>query len=85
MNRLSELMIARRDLLKGGGALLVTMNVPAAALLDSSKSEARAVTRELNPAALDTWLAIDGNGIVTGSCSWRKHLQNWKYISLIST
>ena len=66
MNRLSELMIARRDLLKGGGALLVTMNVPAAALLGLSKAEARAVARKLNPAALDTWLAIDGNGIVTG-------------------
>ncbi|MCZ6774107.1 MAG: molybdopterin-dependent oxidoreductase [Proteobacteria bacterium] len=66
MNRLSELMIARRDLLKGSGALLVTMNVPAAALLGSSKVEARAVTRKLNPAQLDTWLAIDGNGIVTG-------------------
>ena len=50
MNRLSELKIARRDLLKGSGALLVTMNVPAAALFGSSKVEARAVTRKLNPA-----------------------------------
>ena len=66
MNRLSELKIARRDLLKGSGALLVTMHVPAAALFGSSKVEARAVTRTLNPAELDTWLAIDGNGIVTG-------------------
>ncbi|MEE8538340.1 MAG: molybdopterin cofactor-binding domain-containing protein [Acidiferrobacterales bacterium] len=66
MNRLSELKIARRDLLKGSGALLVTMNVPAAALFGSSKAEARAVTRKLNPAELDTWLSIDGNGIVTG-------------------
>jgi CO/xanthine dehydrogenase Mo-binding subunit len=42
------------------------MNVPAAALFGSSKAAARAVTRKLNPAELDTWLAIDGNGIVTG-------------------
>ena len=66
MSRLSELKIARRDLLQGSGALLVTMNVPAAALFGSSKAAARAVTRKLNPAELDTWLAIDGNGIVTG-------------------
>ncbi len=66
MSRLSELKIARRDLLKGSGALLVSMNIPAAALLGSSEAEARAVTRKLNPAELDTWLAIDGNGIVTG-------------------
>ncbi len=66
MSRLSELLIARRDLLKGSGALLVMMNIPAGALLGSAKAEARAATRALNPAELDTWLAIDGNGIVTG-------------------
>ena len=65
MNRLSELRIARRDLLKSSGALIVMMNVPAAALFGMSEAQARSLTRELNPAQLDTWLAVDGNGIVT--------------------
>ncbi len=66
MTQLSELKIARRELLKSTGALLVTMNVPAAALFGASKAGARSLSRKLNPAELDTWLAVDGNGIVTG-------------------
>jgi CO/xanthine dehydrogenase Mo-binding subunit len=66
MTTLKDLNIARRDLLKGGGALVVTMNVPAAALLASNKAEASAlVMRTLNPAQLDTWLAIDKKSKVT--------------------
>ncbi len=58
--------VARRDLLKSTGALFVTMNLPAAAWLGASDAEARSLTRNLNPAELDTWLAIDSNGVVTG-------------------
>ena len=66
MTRLSGLKIARRDLLKSSGALFITMHVPAAALLGANKTEARTLTRDLNPAELDTWLAVDENGFVTG-------------------
>ena len=66
MTRLGDLNIARRDLLKSSGALFITMNVPAAALLGANKTEARSLTRDLNPAELDTWLAVDENGFVTG-------------------
>ena len=63
MNRLSEIRIARRDLLKGSGALLVAVTVPG---IGWRNAGARAITRNLDPAELDTWLAIDSNGIVTG-------------------
>lgn len=66
MTRPGELNIARRDLLKTGGALFVTMNLPATAWLGTSVANARSLTRDLNPAELDTWLAIDSDGVVTG-------------------
>lgn len=65
MNPLKNLNIARRDLLKGTGALVITMNVPSAVLLSNTKAEAQAMLRTLNPAQLDTWLAVDKTGMVT--------------------
>ncbi len=66
MTAAGEPNIARRELLKGSGALVITMHVPVAAWFGANDAEARPLTRDLNPAELDTWLAIDGDGIVTG-------------------
>ncbi len=66
MMRQNQLNIARRDLLKGAGALVVTMNIPTEALFGDGTAEAAPLTRTLNPSQLDTWLAIDRKGIVTG-------------------
>jgi CO/xanthine dehydrogenase Mo-binding subunit len=52
---------SRRDLLKGTAALVVTINVPSI-----NRSFAAATTRSLDPTELDTWLAISGDGSVTG-------------------
>lgn len=57
-------MLARRDLLKGAAALVVGIAVPP--LLPGGTAQARMVTRTLNPAQLDTWLAIAANGEITG-------------------
>jgi CO/xanthine dehydrogenase Mo-binding subunit len=62
----NEFIIARRDLLKGTAALVVSMTVPGVMQLSSGKAEARTLTRSLNPAQLDTWLAIAADGDVTG-------------------
>ncbi len=56
--------IARRDLLKGAAALVVAVTVPPISLLTTA--EASLVARTLNPAQLDTWLAIAANGTITG-------------------
>lgn len=58
--------IARRDLLKGAAALVVAVSVPPITALTSRKADARILTRTLNPAQLDTWLAIADDGTVTG-------------------
>ena len=58
-----EFTIARRDLLKGAAALIVAVTVPP---FTTGKAEASIATRALNPAQLDTWLAIAANGEVTG-------------------
>ena len=57
MTRFGELNIARRDLLKGSGALFITMNVPAAALFGMSETEARHPA--ISPAARLTARMID--------------------------
>lgn len=73
-----ENTIARRDLLKGSAALVVSINIPLVALtgcaqestesLQSVESPAvpESVAKALNPEQLDSWLAIDGDGFVTG-------------------
>lgn len=61
-----QLNIARRDLLKGAAALVVSASVPPVLALGTGTAEASLATRTLNPAQLDTWLAIAANGEVTG-------------------
>ncbi len=58
--------IARRDLLKGAAALVVAVTVPPISLLTTARAEASLVARTLDPAQLDTWLAIAANGTITG-------------------
>ena len=58
--------IARRDLLKGTAALVIAVAVPPIASLTPGRAAASTATRTLNPAQLDTWLAIAENGDVTG-------------------
>ncbi|MCH8867536.1 MAG: xanthine dehydrogenase family protein molybdopterin-binding subunit, partial [Proteobacteria bacterium] len=58
--------IARRDLLKGAAALVIAVAVPPISPLTTAKAEASLVARTLNPAQLDTWLAIAANGTITG-------------------
>ncbi len=61
------ILIARRDLLKGSAALVISAAAPSlATLVPAGTAEARSATRALNPAQLDTWLAIAGNGDITG-------------------
>jgi CO/xanthine dehydrogenase Mo-binding subunit len=57
----------RSALLKGGGALIVLIGVPAAAWrITSSGSDAPTTwPTELDPASLDSWLAIHADGTVT--------------------
>ena len=57
----------RSALLKGGGALIVLIAVPAAAWrITSSGSDAPTTwPTELDPASLDSWLAIHADGTVT--------------------
>jgi len=65
--RNDEFTIARRDLLKGTAALIIAVSVPSIAFRGA---EARTATRTLNPAQLDSWLAIAEDGGVT--CYWGK-------------
>ena len=58
--------VTRRDLLKGTSALIIGVAVPPLATISSATAEASVVTRTLNPAQLDTWLAIAADGRVTG-------------------
>jgi CO/xanthine dehydrogenase Mo-binding subunit len=62
--RSDEFRIARRDLLKGTAALVVTVNVPP--FFAAGAAAAAAPVRTLDPTELDTWLAISGDGSVTG-------------------
>jgi len=68
IDKIADFKIARRDLLlnslKGGGALVLSMNFPVSSLM---AAEARSIppARDLDPARLDTWLAINKQGHVT--------------------
>ncbi len=57
--------IARRDLLKGAAALVVTINLPAPAAAATHAGSPQPA-RDLDPTKLDTWLAIGEDGRVTG-------------------
>jgi nicotinate dehydrogenase subunit B len=57
--------IARRDLLKGGAALVVAVSVPSIASLAGCSAETSLVARTLDPTQLDTWLAIGADETVT--------------------
>lgn len=46
--------------------MVISINVPAAALMGCAPGTPRPVARSLHPTELDTWLAIDTNGLVTG-------------------
>jgi len=59
------LLFARRELLKGAAALLVSLNAPLVAWSAGGRANAPP-QRDLDPARLDTWLAIRGDGRVTG-------------------
>ena len=67
MNSPEHQRFTRSALLKGGGALIVVIGVPAAAWrLTSNGSDAPATwPAVLDPSALDSWLAIHGDGTVT--------------------
>jgi len=69
LEKLSELKIARRDLLintmKGGGALILGYSLPGVSLLAAQDTGAKATGRDIAPDRLDTWIAINKNGDVT--------------------
>lgn len=68
-NKLSELKIARRDLLvnsiKGGGALILSFSLPYRALMAMEHGVDVSSERKLDPASLDTWISINRDGDVT--------------------
>lgn len=57
--------ITRRGLLKSGGALIVSFAVPAGVLGGALPADAREAHRPLDPAALDSWIAVAEDGRVT--------------------
>ncbi len=63
--------LTRRDFLKGGGALVVTFALPGCADIASSATGLPAAgmawPAKIDPAALDSWLAIGADGSVTAS------------------
>ena len=63
--------LSRRDFLKGGGALVVTVALPGCGSLASHEAAlpapGTAWPARVDPAALDSWLAIAADGSVTGS------------------
>jgi CO/xanthine dehydrogenase Mo-binding subunit len=67
MTRLSDLAIARRDLLKGSGALVVSLSAPA--LVGGGRAEAAispvAGKPGLTPDQLDSWVAVRADGRIT--------------------
>jgi len=69
IDNLPELKIARRDLLinslKGGGALVLSCSLPMRALMASDHTAGLTPGRDLDPARLQTWIAINKDGEVT--------------------
>lgn len=58
-----ELRVSRREVLKGAAALVVCCKLPVSALGADFHAPG---ARDLDPAQLDSWLAIDAHGEVTG-------------------
>jgi CO/xanthine dehydrogenase Mo-binding subunit len=56
-------LASRRDLFRAAGALVVVASVPAEAF--AAASGAAAAAKSLDPAELDTWLAVAPDGLVT--------------------
>ena len=66
MNKMTRSGLARRDLLKAGGALFVGFTLAPAAILGSAgPASARAANRPLDPASLDSWIAVTKDNKVT--------------------
>lgn len=69
LEKLTGLKIARRDLLinslKGGGALVLSFSLPMRALMGADHPAGLTAARDLDPARLATWIAINKNGEVT--------------------
>ncbi len=62
----SQSGIARRSVLKSGGAFFVSFAVPSAALLGSGgAADARSPNRPLDPSELDSWIAVSKDNQVT--------------------
>src|SRR5262250_1960874 len=59
---MNQPVISRRDLLKAGGALIVSFAIPAGALGQTSDGPAKP---GLIPDELDSWIAIGADGQVT--------------------
>lgn len=57
--------IARRGILKAGGALFVSFAVPVGVIGTAGEAFARAPNRPLDPSALDSWIAISQDNHVT--------------------
>ena len=67
MTNIQQIGVARRDVLKGGGALVVSFSIPAS-LIAAATGEAQAaaaLARRLSPSILDSYLAIAADESVT--------------------
>src|SRR4051812_33946134 len=65
---MTDTTFTRADFLKGGGALIVAVGLPAAAWPSGAGAAGGAPTSwpvEVDPAKLDSWLAIHADGTVT--------------------
>ena len=56
---------SRRDFLRGMGALVVAASVPAGALAQGAATAAQSLGKTMDPARIDTWLAVGPDGMVT--------------------
>lgn len=62
---MKDVNIARRSLLKAGGALIVSFGIPGGIVGSAGPAEARARNRALDPASLDSWIAVSSDNTVT--------------------
>ncbi len=65
MTTTQEMTVTRRDVLKGGGALVVSFAAPGALVGLSGEANAAALGRPLSPSLLDSYLSIAANGKIT--------------------
>lgn len=57
--------VTRRAILRAGGAIIVSFGVPAGLVGTAGRADATAASRPLDPAALDSWIAISQDNQVT--------------------